>query len=201
MDFHNNPPTADLPFCCFPKEILGISASGTNELDSDGNFGAHMSNVTVSCDLGREQILELGRKAPYHRYATFPIEVTTEIEVTAISGDLISATEEGILSGTGGSYQSCGADSGNLSDATIRIATCEGTRIYLGKKNKLASVTYGGGDAGGGNATVTYSYSTFNDFTLIHEADTYVSGGSMSGANWWNTAGHYIGTGTIPWPY
>ena len=161
----------DVNISCLPKEIYGITSSGTNEKDSNGNFGAHISNISVSADLGREQILELGRKSPYHRFASFPIEVTTEVEVTAVSGDLISATEEGILSGTGGGASSCSADSGNLSDATIRIATCEGLRIYLGKKNKLASVNYGGGDAGGGNATVSYTFTTFNDFTVIHESD------------------------------
>lgn len=165
--YHRNP---DL--CCFPKEIHGISASGTNVKDAAGSFGAHVSNITVSADLGREQILELGRKAPYHRFATFPVEVTCEIEITAISGDMISATEEGILSGTPdwGSYDSeCAADSGNISNATIRVATCEGLRIYLGKKNKLSSVNYAGGDAGGGNATVTYTFTTFNDLTVVHE--------------------------------
>jgi hypothetical protein len=161
----------DPDISCLPKEIYGITSSGTNEKDSNGNFGAHISNISVSADLGREQILELGRKSPYHRFASFPIEVTTEVEVTAVSGDLISATEEGILSGQGGGSSNCSADSGNLTDATIRIATCEGLRIYLGKKNKLASVNYGGGDAGGGNATVSYTFTTFNDFTVIHESD------------------------------
>ena len=177
-DYHRDP-----DICCLPKEIHGITSSGTNELDANGNFGAHMSNLTVSCDLGREQILELGRKAPYHRYATFPIEVTTEIEITAISGDMISATEEGILSGQGG----CTGDSGNLTNATIRIATCEGTRIYLGKKNKLASVNYAGGDAGGGNATVTYTFTTFNDLTVMHRYD--VDGNA---ATWWSERGTYL---------
>jgi len=161
----------DPDISCLPKEIYGITSSGTNEKDANGNFQTHISNISVSCDLGREQILELGRKSPYHRFASFPIEVTTEVEVTAVSGDLISATEEGILSGTGGGASNCSADSGNLSDATIRIATCEGLRIYLGKKNKLASVNYGGGDAGGGNATVSYTFTTFNDFTVMHLSD------------------------------
>ena len=174
--YHRN---SDL--CCLPKEIHGITSSGTNEKDANGNFGAHINNITISADLGREQILELGRKAPYHRYATFPIEVTCEVECTAVSGDMISATEEGILSGLGAGANNCAGDSGNLSNATIRIATCEGTRIYLGKKNKLASVNYGGGDAGGGNATVTYTYSTFNDFTVMHEYD--VDGEAKQ---WWD---------------
>ena len=34
--------------------------------------------------------------------------------------------------------------------------------IDLGAKNKITSVTYGGGDTGGGNATYSYSYRNFN---------------------------------------
>jgi hypothetical protein len=177
--YHN-----DMDKCCLPKEILGIESDGTNIKDANGNYGAHITNISVSTDLGREEIFELGRKSPYHRYATFPVEVTCEIEVTAISGDMVSATEEGILSGV--NADPCVGDSGNLSDATIRIATCEGTRIYLGKKCKMASVSYGGGDAGGGNATVTYTYTTFNDFTVMHEKD--------SNANFtWAQRGLYVG--------
>ena len=66
--------------------------------------------------------------------------------------------------------------------------------MFLGNKNKLSSVTYGGGDAGGGNATVTYSYSTFNDFTVVHWADQIASGGSQSGYNWWKYRSDYLET-------
>ena len=48
----------------------------------------------------------------------------------------------------------------------ITIADSAGTRLDLGNKNKLTSVSYSGGDTGGGNATVTFSYSTFNDLTV-----------------------------------
>ena len=180
--YHRDPDVS-----CLPAEIHGITASGTNEKDSNGNFATHINSITCSTDLGREQILELGRNSPYHRYATFPVEVTTEIEVTAISGDLISATEEGILSGTGGGSAGCAADSGNLSNATIRVATCEGIRLYLGKKNKLSSVNYAGGDAGGGNATVTYTFTTFNDFTVMHQYD--IAGKTD---DWWGARSEYL---------
>ena len=36
---------------------------------------------------------------------------------------------------------------------------------------KIAAQEYAGGDAGGGNVTVTYSYTTFNDFTVMHPLD------------------------------
>ena len=36
----------------------------------------------------------------------------------------------------------------------------------LGGRNKLSSVSYGGGEAGGGNLTITYSFVTDNTFTM-----------------------------------
>lgn len=158
---------ADVDSTILPTEVFGISSSGTNEKSNGQDFDCHLSSITISADLGREQINELGRKGPYFRNVTFPIEVTCEIEVTSTSGDMISATEEGIFTT---SSDPC-LDGGNLADQTIRVATCEGTRVYLGVKNKLSSVSYAGGDAGGGNVTVTYSYSTFNDFTVMHTGD------------------------------
>jgi hypothetical protein len=163
--FHNY-----VDMCCFPTDLPGITGDGAFKgmnRKEDGNFETHISSLSVSTDLGREQILELGRKAPYYRYATFPVEVSCEIELTSTSGDLISATEEGVNT----KETTPGSDLGNLSDQTIRIATAEGLRISLGAKNKLASVNYGGGDAGGGNSTVTYSYTNFNDMTVLHSGE------------------------------
>lgn len=142
-----------------PSDIDGISSSGTNN-QTGGIYGAHVQSITVSVDLGREAINELGRKGPYFRYVNFPVEVSTEIEVISLRGDMVDATELG-LSGSGF----------NLIDQTIFIALQDGTRIDLGSKNKLASVSYGGADAGGGNATMTYSYTTFNDFIVTHPSD------------------------------
>jgi len=162
-----NSMVADFDTTIMPPEVFGVSTSGTNEKTNGQDFDAHFSSITVSADLGRENINELGRKGPYFRSVTFPIEVTCEVEVTSTSGDMISATEEGIYT-TGSDL--CD-DGGNLTDRTIRIATCEGTRIYLGLKNKLSSVNYAGGDAGGGNVSVTYTFTTFNDFTVMHSGD------------------------------
>jgi hypothetical protein len=166
-----------------PTDVFGISSSGTNNIDNDGNYSAHLSNISVSADFNREEINELGRKGPYHRSVTFPVEVTCEIEVTSSSGDMVSAVEDGIYN-TGAGFCDYG---GNLVDRTIRLATCEGTRIYLGTKNKLSSVNYSGGDAGGGNVAVTYTYTTFNDLTVLHENDP-----NGSGATWWANRQDYL---------
>lgn len=114
-----------------------------------------VTNITVSMNLGREELRELGRRTPYLRYINFPVEITTEITVTTTAGDGV---------GVAGSTDAACNNPKALSDQTIRIALCDGTVIDLGSKNKLTSVNYTGGDTGGGNAEVTYSYQTFNDF-------------------------------------
>ena len=110
----------------------------------------HIQSITVSTDFGQENIQELGRFGPYARYATFPIEVTCEFEVIATSGDLINVS---------GSHP-------NLGNEPITIMDDAGTVLNLGTANKLSSVSYSGGDTGGGNATITYSYSNFNVLTV-----------------------------------
>jgi hypothetical protein len=119
-----------------------------------GGLGG-VTNITVSMSLGREELRQLGRRTPYLRYVNFPVEITTEITKTATNGDQI---------GVAGSTDAACDNPKALSDQTIVIALCDGTVINLGIKNKLTSVNYTGGDTGGGNAEVTYSYQTFNDF-------------------------------------
>lgn len=141
----------------WPTDIPGIDASGFN-LEVDGSFAAHLQTVTISTDLGREELLELGRRGPYFRFVTFPIEVTTAIDVTSSEGDLVDA----LADPPGGS---------NLTAQVIDIVMREGSRFNLGGNNKLASIAYGGGDTGGGNVITTFSYSNFNNFTATHPQD------------------------------
>lgn len=143
------------------------SGSGGIPIPSGGSRTApYLQSVTLSTDLGREAINELGRMAPYFRYATFPIEVTSEFEVVAADGDKIDADD---FSGSVG----CSSTYTNLTNKTIKVHVCgsgtggtEYLEIDLGSKNKLTSVNYTGGDTGGGNATVTYSFQNFNNFKV-----------------------------------
>ena len=146
----------DIKNSTIPAEIS--NPMGTTSTDKSKGF--HISSISISADFGRESILELGSFGPYHRYAGYPIEVTAEFEVTAVSGDLVN------VSGT----------AENLSDRTIVIKDDGGHIIDLGTKNKLSSVSYSGGDTGGGNATCTYSYSTFNDLKVDGGGTYYTSG-------------------------
>jgi hypothetical protein len=140
----------------------------------EGQTQPYLQNITISTDLGREAIYELGRMAPYHRYVTFPVEVTSEFEVIASSGDAVDASDFSALAAD------CGTVYRNLQDKTIEVIICGSggeLSIGLGDKNKLTSVNYSGGDTGGGNASVTYSYQTFNK--LVITAD-----GSFIDSSW-----------------
>jgi hypothetical protein len=132
----------DLYGSTLPAEVI---TQGNNFTGSSG-----IQSISVSADFGRENQMELGRFGPYNKTATFPFEVTSEFEVIATNGDLVSVSGRGE----------------NLTNRTIILKDTCGTILNLGTKNKLTSVAYQGGDTGGGNATVTFSYSTFNDLKV-----------------------------------
>lgn len=112
-----------------------------------------IQNVSMSVDLGRENIFELGSFRPYTKFTSFPVAVTCDFEVVALSGD----------------YKSASGDANNLTNQEIKIKLANGTKKIewdLGTKNKLTSINYTGGDTGGGNASITYSYQGFNAFKV-----------------------------------
>lgn len=147
-----------MPNSRWPIEIPGISSSGTNDFGTN-SFNAHIQNVTISANLGRTELFELGLRAPYFRYVNFPLEITTAIELTSQNGDQVNALAD--PSGVNGS---------NLNDQRIYAQLTDGTIIDAGTRNKLQSITFGGGDAGGGNDTCTYNYSNFNYLTVTSPA-------------------------------
>ena len=153
-------------------------SAGTTSISHDLSGGAgaiseKITSVSVSVDFGREEINVLGQKLPYYRYVSYPVEVTTEIEVLARGADNVNAKPE----------------TSNVAERAVKFfidtkddaaATTAGTAhadtiatIDVGSKNKLPSVTWGGGDTGGANATITYSYRNFNDLTVTSHASTY----------------------------
>jgi hypothetical protein len=147
---------------------MGAIAINTRDVpigQEDQSGRPYLQNINVSMDLGREAVFELGKFSPYARYATFPIEVSSEFEVLAESHDQVQAKDFDDVN-------ACSAtEIKNLDDHEIKLVICgsgsnDNYFIDLGKKNKLTSVNYSGGDTGGGNATITYSYQTFNKFTV-----------------------------------
>ena len=151
-----------------PESIFGTAGSGVgNAWDAVNDVPLiHIQNLNISTDLSRTDINELGRRTPYYRAPDFPTEVTAEFEVIAISGDFVNAYENGDPA-----FDGTTNEGNNTGEETITIVLQDGSQFALGTKNRLSSVSYGGGDAGGGNATITYSYSTFNDLTVTHPQD------------------------------
>jgi hypothetical protein len=152
--------------------VLPVGSGGIKKPNSAGVSQTsptslpHFQSITISADLGRENINELGYFGPYYKYTTFPIEVTSEFQVISTSGYGVNADDFDTFSGCNGTnYQ-------NLENKEIAIKICGSTSndymiIDLGTKNKLTSVNYTGGDTGGGNATTTYSFQTFNKLNII----------------------------------
>lgn len=171
-----NSMSADPDITVLPPDIYGITVSGTNP------GSVPIQSISVSVDLNREEINILGQRGPRNRTITLPVQVNTNIDVTSDTDHYISAIEDGIVN-VGGS---CSA-ARNLLNRTIRIATCEGLRVYTGIRNKLLSVSRTGGDTGGGNVSVTYSFQTYNTFVVLHDADL-----NASGTVWWNNRSTYL---------
>jgi hypothetical protein len=156
----------------FPQSIRGVSGGNRGNAIDGETPRVHVQSFSCSTDLGREDVLELGRKNPYARTANFPVEVTCDIEAITAEGDFVNALEDGdaSLNFTKNSGE-------NTPDETIKLVLRGGQVFDLGVRNRLSSVSYGGGDAGGGNASCTYSYTNFNVFEVRHH------GNLLSGAN------------------
>jgi hypothetical protein len=123
------------------RKDVSVSAPNSSKVQS----------VSLSMDLGREDLFQLGTQAPYTRVPNYPVEVTAEIECLSVDGDKISASE--------------GQDTMPNENSAISVTVGNYT-IDLGSKCFLKSVAFGGGDASGGNATDKFSYSTYNIFKM-----------------------------------
>ena len=127
--------------------------------------GKNLQSVSISADLGREAMYKLGQYTPFFRSIQFPLEITCEIGVIATTHDGVEidvAPNEGCIppdsvpQGQQITIVLCPAGSG-----------AAGYTFNLGDKNTLQSVNYSGGDTGGGNVTITYSYTTANTLSIV----------------------------------
>ena len=150
----------------FSNTVLPTGEAGIPVPQDRGIARPYVQSVTISADLGREAIQEIGSMAPYFRYVRFPLEVRSEFQVIASDGDKVDASDFSQNSSCGDNYR-------NVKDKEVKLTLCAGTGttqgslgLDLGLKNKLTSVNYTGGDTGGGNATITYSFQTYNKFKM-----------------------------------
>lgn len=137
------------------RQDLSLSAAGI------AGATGKVQSATASIDFGREDLLEFGSKTPYFRAASFPVECSAEVTYNAVNANL----NHGGLNFTDG--QTADVQS---ADSTIKISyvaggTGQGNTGVIGISGRCTGMNYSGGDASGGNATVTYSYTGYNNFT------------------------------------
>ena len=115
--------------------------------------GSGLQSISVSIDFGREDIFELGQKTPYYKAPNYPVEVSTELEFIETN----TITRE---------YGASDFTENTTSDVTTSKPlgfVIGDIGVFVGSGNRLTGTSTTGGDAGGGNATITFSYQTFNE--------------------------------------
>lgn len=127
-----------------------------------------IASISVSTDFGREEMFALGEKQPYHRYVTFPIEVTCDIEayvtdVADMGVDALPDTDVNVQNNNTIQFAVHDGVAGGILGAP---AAAENHNFDLGDNNILSSFTWNGISTDGTNATVTYSYRNFNTMTV-----------------------------------
>lgn len=161
--------TEEITFFADNKTLGGGCGSVTEDTTSKAKTRQHygggapslvtsagnLTNISISTSVGREQILRLGQFSAVHNYANLPAEVTVEFEVSA-------TTAEGAAWGAVAACQSPAG--GTFDKQDISLSMCGKT--FLMEDCKLSNVSYGGGDTGGGNATITFTYTTYNNLTV-----------------------------------
>lgn len=125
--------------------------------------GSGLQSISVSIDFGREDIFELGRKTPYYKSANFPVEVSTEVEFI----------ETNTVTRNYGPRNWTEADVTDVTSGVPLGFTIGDIGVFMGSGNRLTGTSTTGGDAGGGNATVTFSYQTFNELAIRGDGKHY----------------------------
>jgi hypothetical protein len=135
------------------RQNLNTDGSSLPAAVASGNI----SSISFSADFGRESMYKLGQFKEFHRYVNFPLEISLDFEVIADSLD----DYEIDISNTGCSGLNLGKE-----DITLAFCDSTGTNVYEFefKNATLTSVAFNGGDTGGGNASLTYSYTVYNSF-------------------------------------
>jgi hypothetical protein len=102
------------------------------------------------------------------------------------SADVYSTTSDGTPDPLGAAGVDGGQIDGGFRDQQIKVKLCGATSsdyliIDLGTKNRVTSVNYAGGDTGGGNVTLTYSFQNYN-YLQLDGAGSYAANPTITWA-------------------
>jgi hypothetical protein len=126
--------------------------------ESTTNAPVNMNKVqsfSASFDVGSEKISALGQSQPLHKFATFPAEISTEVEVHVDPSTSIGLLNSGSIN----------ASTLAMDDVCHDIAIVMPGNWYDMAKMRLSSVSRSGGDVGGGNVAISQSFTGFNTFS------------------------------------
>lgn len=117
--------------------------------DWTGPAGATSARLNLA--LTREPVFVLGQYRPLKRFVQFPVEVTLEI---------------GYLLPQGGSFPGDPPNCAVFSEGkqTFNIGACNSN--WTIRNAFLSNIGYSGGDVGGGNVEVTYTYTSYTDCSI-----------------------------------
>lgn len=143
----------------------------TNSVLPAAVSGQCITNISISANFNREKMFCLGSYAPFHRYVNFPLEITISFDVNP-NGNGPSLIGNNF---TENDVAPCSGSIITTEPILLRICdTVGGETAYtfnLGSGCSLQSVSYSGGDTGGGNVTETYTYITYNELCVTWHSD------------------------------
>lgn len=127
------------------------------------NNYSNVLSVSASMDIGTEKVNVLGQSLSFGKYVTFPIETSMEVELhldpaAGTYADDADDTMGGFLSG---SFTNPGDTS--LIDRTYHTLIKLPSNYYYMTGARLTGVSRSGGDVGGGQVSITESFSSVND--------------------------------------
>lgn len=117
--------------------------------DWTGLTGA--TSARLSLTLNREPVFVLGEYRPFNRFVQFPVEST--LEVSYLLPDAGATPSDPPVCAT--------LPEGNQ---TFSIGACGST--WSIDNARLSNISYSGGDTGGGNVEVAYTYTSYNNVTI-----------------------------------
>lgn len=134
-----------------------------------GPMAGELQSASFSISIDREDILSLGNRFPVMRPVSFPVEATAEFEYLVGSsgstyGLAFNANNDDETNFAGPGVP--GGIKGNINVTSVHLGVVSGvndnpTWIAL-MYPYLTSSSYSGGDAGGGNATITHTFTGYD---------------------------------------
>lgn len=115
---------------------------------------ANATSASVSVNFNRESIYRLGQFKPFLRTVTFPIDCTLQFNKLLPEGGVIKNEE----------LRACTPYAAK--EENYKINVCGNNGSWEIKKARLSNIGWSGGDTGGGNVEIAYTYSSWNNLII-----------------------------------